>query len=371
MTSSDVLRVGVVGAGNIATLAHLPGLQRAPGARVVAICDRDIGRAEVAASRFGIEGVYDDHRQMLERSALDALTIATPPAEHTPLALAAIEQGLHVLCEKPLSTNVGDAEAMVQGADRAGVVLAMNLHFRVMRESLALKAAIDAGHLGSVRYIHIRYLRHGFFPPTGSWVKDPAISGGGALADMGSHLIDLAMWLTGSRQATKVASHLHSIERGHRDTAARGIEEGEDFASLRWLTDRGVVVTVECSWGYFGPDESRIQVIGAHGGADVFVKAGRSGSFRFYSLSDDGRVTEAPFPHGSLQDRGSASLAVMTRGSSARGPRTGPNPRSRLWFRTVASFVTAARGEGVPVASGRDGLVVQRIIEAAYASAGR
>lgn len=368
MTDQPALRVGVIGAGNIATLAHIPGLLHSGAADVAAICDRDIDRAEAAAERFGIRAVFGDYQQMLEMAPLDAVTVATPPLEHAPATVTALAAGLHVLCEKPLATNLSDAVRMVEVAEEAGLVLAMNMHFRVLRESVALKAAVDAGQFGQLSAVHIRYLRNDFFPPPGSWANVPDVSGGGALADMGSHLIDLALWLTGSSDATLVDADLRRTDRTTTGTATEPGALGEDFASIRMRTDAGATVSIECSWGYFGPDESRIQLIGSRGGADVAAVGSSSPALRFYSIAEDGHVSPARAPAPGHDAADLVSFAVATRGSSSRGPRTGANRRSRLWYRTMASFVAAARGEGPPIATGRDGLAVQRILEAAYGS---
>lgn len=363
------IRVGVIGAGNIATLGHIPGLRRSGAARVVAICDREPERARAVAARFGIGAAYDDAVVMLDAVDLDAVTVATPPIAHAPAVLAALERGRHVLCEKPLATTVADAQRMVETAERAGLVLAMNLHFRVLRETLALKAAVDEGRLGRIRYVHIRYLRGDFFPAPASWVRDPGHSAGGALADMGSHIIDLAFWLAGARVATSVDAHLHETDLDGVGGAARPAAWSEDFASVRMRLDTGATATVECSWGYFGSDESRIQIIGERGGADVFPLRGRrSGTLRFFdqhdAVGEPGRQMESP----AGQDVRRLSLAIATGAPSSSQPRPVRNRRTRLWYRSMASFVAAVRGDGPAVATGRDGLAVQRVLEAAYRS---
>ena len=362
--SPQRIRVGVIGAGNIATLAHIPGLLRTGAADVVAVCDTDPARAESVAMRLGCDA-YEDYRRMLREASLDAVTVATPPLEHAPATLAAISEGVHVLCEKPLAMSVADAEHMVAAADEAEVVLAMNMHFRYLRESLALKAAVESGRLGSLFYIHIRYLRSDFFPPLGSWAADPRVSGGGALADMGSHLLDLALWLGGARAATSVEARLQATRAPGQSGPS---PQGEDFASVRVQTDNGITVVVECSWGFFGRDESRIQLIGDRGGADVLVANGPTGRLRFYARSGDGHVEMTSTPLLTPDEADRVSLKVATRGSSSRGPRPGVNRRSRLWYRTMAGFVAAVQGqaEAAPIATGRDGLAVQRILEAAY-----
>lgn len=365
------LRVGVIGAGNIATLAHIPGLLKTGDAAVVAICDPDESRASAAAERFGIAAVFDGHDRMLRGTTLDAVTVATPPVSHAPAVLAALDAGLHVLCEKPLATSVVDAERIVERADDNGLVLAMNLHFRALRESLALKAAIDDGRLGAIHYVHIRYLRNDFVPAPGSWARVRGISGGGSFTDMGSHLIDLALWLAGADAATSVDAHMHGFSAATPDPGSAPTAQVEDFASVRLRLDTGASATVECSWGFFGADERRIQVIGERGGAEVVVRRdGRSGGLVFYSTDVEGAVAGSIGTRSKPGAASGVSYGVATGAASARRTRRPAtrNRRGRLWHPTVASFVAAIRGEGLPVATGRDGLAVQRILESAYRS---
>lgn len=364
------LRLGVIGAGNIATLAHIPGLLRTRDADVVAICDPDVSRAAAAQERFGIEHAFDGYERMLEVVPLDAVTVATPPVTHSGAVLAALDRGLHVMCEKPLATTVADAERMVERADRAGLTLAMNFHFRVLTDGLALKSAIDAGRLGAIQYVHIRYLRNDFLPPPGSWARDRRISGGGSLMDMGSHLVDLALWLAGASGASSVDAHMHRTGPARDLPAPEPAASVEDFASLHMRLDTGASATVECSWAFFGPDERRIQVIGDQGGAEVTARRdGRSAGLAFYAPDPDGGVTRSLAASG-RREAGSVSYAVATGAPSPRKSRPPGtrNRRGRLWHRTMASFVAAVRGKRDPVATGRDGLAVQRVLEAAYRS---
>ncbi|CAN5807750.1 Gfo/Idh/MocA family oxidoreductase [soil metagenome] len=360
------IRVGVIGAGNIATLGHIPGLRRTRDAEVVAICDQDLTRANDVAARLRIGAAYDDHRRMLGEVPLDAVTVATPPSGHAPVVLEALRVGVHVLCEKPLATNLSDAERMVEAADRAGVILAMNMQFRMLRETMALRSAVESGHLGRVHYAHIRYLRHDFPPRPGSWTTERRLSGGGALSDMGPHVIDLALWLCGASSARSVEAHMHPTAPRGSDVGARASEPlVEDFASLRLRLDTGATAVVECSWRFPGTDESRIQLVGDRGGGDVSVWAGgRTAPLRFFTQAQD---DEPPASGGPQPPDASVRLPSL---AFATGATWRPQPRrARLWYASMASFVAAIRGQAPPVATGRDGLAVQQVLDAAYRSA--
>src|SRR5690242_4334126 len=102
------LRIGVVGAGAIATLGHIPGFQRLPDVQVAAICDANVARAQSVAAKFDIPQVYEDYHALLAEAEIDAISVAVPNTLHAPVTLAALEAGKHVMCEKPLATSVAD-----------------------------------------------------------------------------------------------------------------------------------------------------------------------------------------------------------------------------------------------------------------------
>src|SRR5947209_1815430 len=102
------IRVGVIGAGLFAEQCHIPGLQAHPRAEVVALCARNQTRVAALAARMGVTDTYADYHELLARSDIDAVTVATPDALHLPVVLAALAAGKHVFCEKPLALNVAE-----------------------------------------------------------------------------------------------------------------------------------------------------------------------------------------------------------------------------------------------------------------------
>ena len=273
------LRIGIVGAGAIATLGHIPGFQRLPDVHVAAICDKNVARARTIAAQFKIPDVYEDYQDLLADASLDAITVAVPNALHAPVTLAALDAGKHVLCEKPLATTVADGQAMVAAAARAGRLLALNMHQRLRPEMSALRGAVADGRLGKIGYSKARWFRRSGIPGFGSWFTQRELAGGGVLMDIGVHMLDLAMWLLGFPKVLAVRGETQAIHgsRGRGlgrwgvDHITGGTFDVEDFAAVHLRLADGGLLTVEVSWALYGRDEERVQLFGDEGGADVFA----------------------------------------------------------------------------------------------------
>lgn len=190
------LRFGVVGCGAIVTLHQLPALRRSPAVRVVAVTDRDAAWAGAVASRFGVRAAHDDHRRLI--GAVDAALVATPNSTHAAIACDLLEQGVHVLCEKPLGTTRAEVDRMLAAAARGGARLMTAHCLRFSPGFETLKQVIEAGWLGDVRHVAaaIGGPYQGVARRT-DFRRQRSLSGGGVLMDLGIHVLDLAVWLAG------------------------------------------------------------------------------------------------------------------------------------------------------------------------------
>jgi predicted dehydrogenase len=342
----------VIGAGNIARLGHVPGLLRA-GAKLVAICDSDLNRAKALAAELDQPAVFADYREMLSSVQPAAVTIGIPNAFHADVAIAALQMGAHVLCEKPLATSLADGERMVEAAKRADRVLALNLHVRLRPEFQLLKKMIGAGDLGEVFHITAKMMRRSGIPAYGSWFTRRNIAGGGAFTDLGAHLVDLAAWLLDFPAIRDVSAQFASLlgprrlglgDWGQHET--EGVFDVEDFASVRVQTEDGCVIVVETSWAYFGPDESRVQVLGNLAGADVNSSSGTNQTRLCVYKPVQGEVSQT-FP----------SLPAT---SAMQGTTS-----NREWLLSMQQFVDACQGKP-GIATGAEGLRSVEILERAY-----
>src|SRR6476661_10525091 len=157
---TEPVRIGVVGAGAIAQLTHLPVLSKMRGVKLVAVCDNDRAKARALADRFGIEDAYNDIEDLFESDDLAAVVIATPNHLHEPHVLSAIAAGLDVLCERPLALTARGAERIVNAAERAGrkVLVANNHRFR--SDVQALSGFLRGNELGKLSGIRAGAYHH-------------------------------------------------------------------------------------------------------------------------------------------------------------------------------------------------------------------
>lgn len=190
------LRFGVVGCGAISTLYQLPALQRSACVQLVAAVDLDHAWARTVAQRFQIAEFYNDYQALIGR--VDAVLIATPNTTHANMACMFLEHGIHVLCEKPLATSRADVERMFAASAQTGARLMAAHCYRFSPNFAMLKRLISAGWLGTVQEISAGI---GGVYSAGAqrtnFRQQRRLSGGGVLIDLGVHLIDLALWLTG------------------------------------------------------------------------------------------------------------------------------------------------------------------------------
>jgi predicted dehydrogenase len=208
--NGDRLRVAMIGYGFMGA-AHTHGwhaVRRAFDLSVVpvlsVICGRDRAQAEAAASRFGFAETATDWRSVVGRDDIDVVDICTPGDTHMPIAVAALEAGKHVLCEKPLANSVAEAEAMAKAAQAAGAAghrSMVGFNYRRVPAVVLAQQLVSEGRLGQLRHVRGAYLQ--------DWLVDPAVplawrmrretAGSGALGDIGAHVIDLAQFLTGEK----------------------------------------------------------------------------------------------------------------------------------------------------------------------------
>ncbi|HEU5090828.1 MAG TPA: Gfo/Idh/MocA family oxidoreductase [Roseiflexaceae bacterium] len=344
-------RIGIVGAGAIATYGHIPGFQAAPGTEVVAICDTNLERAQAAASKFNIPKAYSDYRDMIAAGNLDAISVGVPNALHAPVALAGLEAGLNVFCEKPMATSVADGEAMVAAAKKAGKVLAINMSNRPRPEVLYMRQAVSDGRLGKVSYAYGRLIRRTGIPGFGSWFTRRELSGGGALMDIGVHMLDMVMFALGFPKVAAVRGEAQMVHgpqgRGlggwGMDRVPGGTFDVDDLAAIHLRLADGGIVTIEVTWAFYGRNEERIQIAGSEAGLDFFPALyGEDHPLRMYKDDAGGPVEIIPTLH---------------------------KPDQRVWTLGLTRFVEACRGEGQPVASGEDGLQILKLLDATNRSA--
>lgn len=274
------LKVGVVGIG-WAGQQHLEAYSRIDGVEIVAAAGMEAELLAQVEEKYSIPHVFARWEDMLELEGLDAISVAVPTFLHAPIAVAALEKGIHVLSEKPIARNAVEGQAMVDAARKAGRVLDVAFNHRRRGDIQALKAVIDQGELGRPYYAKAAWLRRQGIPTLGSWFTNPQLAGGGPLADIGVHVLDYALHLLGEPKVLAVSATTHS-ELGPRGlggnarytaTASSNKFEVEDFSSAFLRLDGGTTLVIEAGWAsYRHPDdEINFLVYGTDGGAELKV----------------------------------------------------------------------------------------------------
>jgi 1,5-anhydro-D-fructose reductase (1,5-anhydro-D-mannitol-forming) len=188
---------GIIGIGKVADIAIAPAIIADIQSGLAAVCSRSVDRAKTFAEKHGAASGYDDYTQMLNDPSVDVVYIASPNGLHAEHALAALKAGKHVLVDKPLALELGDARAMVDAAAESEVLLGTGFHLRHKATARAGRDAIAAGQLGDVFYAEMSCGAGKGLYPYDTWRADPKLSGGGTLLHQGVHAVDLVAYLCG------------------------------------------------------------------------------------------------------------------------------------------------------------------------------
>jgi UDP-N-acetylglucosamine 3-dehydrogenase len=258
------VRFGIAGAGVIVREYHLPVMVMSPRVEVVAICDVNEAAVLRSAEQFKIPKQYRDYGAMVANSDIDAVFIAVPNNLHAPVASAALAEGNHVLCEKPMASTVEDARTMLGAAESAGKALAIAHPWRCDQDYRWLHDVVASGRLGKIFKVRCHAILTEGSPPVDSWRFRKAIVGGGALTDLGIHLIDAVSYLFDDQLRPR--SVFANI--GNYFTEA----EVEDTATAIFDFPGGLAVTVEAGWHH------KVQN-SPHGAIEIFGTTGYARTF--------------------------------------------------------------------------------------------
>jgi predicted dehydrogenase len=207
------MRIGLIGCGLISG-AHVRGLAAlGERAKLAVTCDLDLARAEQVAAEAGAERAVSDYREVLADPTIAAVDLLLPHHLHRRVTEEALAAGKHVLCEKPIATNLADADAMIAAAERAGRVLAVCEQCRHEPVVPAARELLDQGLIGEVIVVRalMAWFQGGGYLET-AWRFDPETMGGGALVDGGHHRVDTLLELLGApRRVTALTRRLRQV----------------------------------------------------------------------------------------------------------------------------------------------------------------
>ena len=242
--TGERLRVGIVGGGAIAQVAHLPVLKKVKNVEVQAICDTDLPKARALADRFGINDAHDDIEEMLRYEELDAVVVCSPNHLHESHILAALSADKHVLVEKPLAMSATSAQRIQRALEKRNRVLMVGMNHRYRPDVQIVRSFVQSGELGTIE--SIRGSWHVFRPgrtPLG-WRQRREQAGGGAMLDLGLSILDLGLWLGGSPPPARVSASL--------DQSGRAVEQaGSAFV----ICENGTSIFVDVTWRHIGEGE--------------------------------------------------------------------------------------------------------------------
>ena len=276
--SKKKLKVGIIGCGGIAFTKHMPSLAKLDTVEMVAFCDIEGEKAEKAARKYGTEDakVYSDYKELLEDAAIDVVHVCTPNKSHGFITVDALEAGKHVMCEKPMAKTAKDAREMVEAAKRTGKKLSIGYQNRFRPDSIYLKKACEAGDLGEIYMAKAHAIRRRAVPTWGVFLNEDE-QGGGPLIDIGTHALDLTLWLMNNYKVKYVVGNTYyKLGKKNSPENAWGAWDTEKYtvedSSFGFITmEDGSTIFLESSWALntLQTGEARTTLCGTGGGADM------------------------------------------------------------------------------------------------------
>ncbi len=321
---TEQLRVAVIGTGAIAQRLHIPSYQKDENATVVAVCDVEERKAAEVAKQYGIDEYYTDYVELLESGTVDAVSVCLPNHLHKDIVCDALAHDVNVLCEKPISTSITEADAMVAAADESEAILMIDQTERFNPVYEKTKEILEKGIVGRVHNVRSRFSHPGpeGWSPRSTWFTDADASGGGALIDIGIHNADLVNYLFGDVEELM----------GYSDTLSMDTEVEDTAVAVLQFAD-GKLGTFETAWRT-DPESIEMQIVGEEG--VIYVdKVAPKLEVRF---GDDSGTLDVPVPEASKYG----------------GP--------------IAHFVECARNGTEPTVTARDGRKALEVVMGVYRS---
>ena len=277
------LRIAIVGCGGIANQKHMPSIKaNADKAYMVAFCDIIPERAEKAAKEYGVEvaKVYTDYKEMLADTSVefDVVHVCTPNVAHCPITVAAFEAGKHVMCEKPMAHNTEDARKMIDAWKKSGKKFTIGYQNRLRDDTQTLHASCEAGELGDIYFAKAHALRRRAVPTWGVF-PNKALQGGGPLIDIGTHALDITLWMMNNYEPESVSGQVF-YKLGRQEDGPAGNVFGpwdpktfevEDSAFGLVKMKNGATIYLEASWALnvLKSMEASTTLCGTKAGAEI------------------------------------------------------------------------------------------------------
>ncbi|WP_402466322.1 Gfo/Idh/MocA family protein [Isoptericola aurantiacus] len=342
---------------------------------MTAVVGRDRDRVTAAAARLGWDSAETDWRRLLERDDVDLVDVCTPGDTHAEIAIAALQAGKHVLCEKPLANSVAEAERMVEAAERAatdGVRAMVGFTYRRVPAIQLARQLVADGRIGQVRHVRAQYLQDWLSDPTSplTWRLDKDKAGSGALGDIGAHIVDLTQFITGE-QVVGVTGMLETfVTERPLATASAGLSATGGDRTGPVTVDDAACFLARMSGGGLGVFEATRYAQGRKNAIRIEIN-GSKGSLAFDF--EDMNVLHLYDAEESGRTAGFRRIVVTEADHHAYVAAWWP-PGHGLGYEhafthQVVDLVGAIAAGQDPAPSFRDGLGVQRVLDAVERSA--
>ncbi|HBM80255.1 MAG: Gfo/Idh/MocA family oxidoreductase [Clostridiales bacterium] len=352
MGNERVLKIGIIGCGGIANGKHMPSLSKLPYVKMVAFCDLIEERAVEAAKKYGTSDakVYTDYKELLKDPNIEVVHVCTPNRSHSMITVDALEAGKHVMCEKPMAKDVKGAEAMVEAAKRTGKKLTIGYQNRFRADSQYLYNVCRRGDLGEIYFAKAHAIRRRAVPTWGVFLNEYE-QGGGPLIDIGTHALDLTLWMMNNYEVKSVMGNVYYKFKGRTSEAnAWGPWDVNKYtvedSAFGFITMKnGATIILESSWALntLEVGEARTSLCGTLGGADMQngLRINGEDMGKLYVKTPALDASGVDFYDGSRED---PSLK-----------------EARLWTQSILN-------DTEPVTKPEQAFVVSKILEAIYTS---
>lgn len=293
----EKMKVGIIGCGGIANGKHLPALKRVGGVEFIAFCDLIEERAQEAKEEYGTKNskVYTDYKELLKEESIQSVYVLTPNRSHSFISIDAMRAGKNVMCEKPMAKTAAEAREMVKVAKETGKLLTIGYQNRYRQDSTYLKRACVNGDLGEIYYAKAHAIRRRAVPTWGVFLNEYE-QGGGPLIDIGTHALDLTLWMMDNYKPKSVMGATFKKLSDQTETGnAWGDWDREQFtvedSAFGFITmEDGSVINLEAAWALnsLDIDEAKTSLCGTKAGADM------KGGLRINSVKYDKQCIEQP-----------------------------------------------------------------------------
>ena len=357
------LRIGIIGCGGIANQKHMPSLKaNSDLCEMVYFCDLVSERAQKAAKEFGAEGAKccEDYKELLNDPDVDVVHILTPNVAHCPITVDAFVAGKHVMCEKPMAATYQDAKTMYDAWKKSGKKFTIGYQNRFRPEVSSLHKSCEEGELGEIYFAKAHAIRRRAVPTWGVF-PNKALQGGGPLIDIGTHALDMTLWMMNNYEPESVSGSVF-YKLGNLQQATEGnmfgpwdpeTYEVEDSAFGLIKMKNGACVYLESAWAIniMESREASTTLCGTKAGAEIRSGMSYPQDELYYNRGHNGLLTDECKVK-------SGGVAFFSGTAVAAG-----SLEAKQWLESILS------PEKEPLVKPKQALVVTQILDAIYRSA--